>query len=184
MNMRYVERRLAELGRGRVRHVSGAQAEEFLKSMGASDFNSLRPHPNPPPKRKIWTREKVRDYQKARRKTVTGKMETARSNLRAVYSLTLEEYESLYASQSGACAICGGAIVKGFDPIAERSGTRGPLPNSAHVDHDHACCAGRKSCGRCIRGLLCGRCNAAIGHFRDDPDLIRRAADYVTTHRR
>lgn len=30
-----------------------------------------------------------------------------------------------------------------------------------------------------LRGFLCGSCNTAIGHLRDDPALIRAAADYV-----
>lgn len=52
-----------------------------------------------------------------------------------------------------------------------------------HVDHDHRCCPPKsvqyRTCGKCVRGFLCGTCNRAIGMLRDDPDTVRRAADYL-----
>ncbi len=35
------------------------------------------------------------------------------------------------------------------------------------IDHDHACCPGQSSCGKCIRGVLCVRCNTFIAHFEN-----------------
>lgn len=47
------------------------------------------------------------------------------------------------------------------------------------VDHDHACCPGKKSCGACVRGVLCGGCNRALAHLGDDPRRLVRLADYL-----
>ena len=46
---------------------------------------------------------------------------------------------------------------------------------SVHVDHDH-------DTGR-IRGLLCFRCNNALGDFEESAELLTRAAEYVFHHR-
>lgn len=47
------------------------------------------------------------------------------------------------------------------------------------VDHDHACCTGTGSCGRCVRGMLCGGCNTALGYVRDDPQRLEALAAYL-----
>lgn len=49
----------------------------------------------------------------------------------------------------------------------------------AAVDHDHSCCPGRRSCGKCVRGVLCHRCNQGLGLFRDNPAYLEAAADYL-----
>jgi hypothetical protein len=80
-------------------------------------------------------------------------------HLRNKFGLTPEEYEAILESQGGVCALCDAAPTPGI---------------SLHVDHDHG--TGE------IRGLLCMRCNNALGLFREDPHLLRRAARYVTSH--
>lgn len=86
------------------------------------------------------------------------------------YNITRLDYEAMLASQNGVCAVCGrlpDATKRGFS-----------------IDHDHACCPeASKSCGRCIRGILCGPCNRAIGMLRDDPDIITAAANYILKYR-
>ncbi|WP_437104985.1 endonuclease VII domain-containing protein [Streptomyces sp. enrichment culture] len=56
------------------------------------------------------------------------------------------------ASQGGVCCVCLSAV-------------------PAHVDHCH-------ETGR-VRGVLCFSCNAALGQFKNQPDVMRRAAAYV-----
>lgn len=43
-----------------------------------------------------------------------------------------------------------------------------------HVDHDHNCCSGQRTCGKCVRGIICNRCNKAVDKY--EKGLIR--ADY------
>jgi hypothetical protein len=90
--------------------------------------------------------------------------------IRIKYSLTREQYDALLDAQGGGCAICG----------TTQAGNRGRMLN---VDHDHACCAGHKSCGQCVRGLLCARCNVGLGAFQDNPDRMVAAAAYLMTRR-
>jgi hypothetical protein len=52
----------------------------------------------------------------------------------------------------------------------------GKNPNSVHADHDHR--TGK------MRSLLCAHCNRGLGFFKDVPDLLLRAAEYLTRHAR
>ena len=76
---------------------------------------------------------------------------------RKMYQITLDQYEALLASQDGGCAICGSA-------------------EYLHIDHDHGCCPGKVSCGRCVRGILCAACNTGRGRVDDIAWLEARIA--------
>ena len=79
------------------------------------------------------------------------------------YGLTIERYEELLNAQGGVCAICG----KDEPNEHGRTGTRFKLS----VDHCH-------DTNR-VRGLLCQKCNRALGLLGDDVDLLRKAIDYL-----
>jgi len=81
------------------------------------------------------------------------------------YGITAADYDAMLAKQGGGCAICGEACSSG---------------RRLAVDHNHACCPGDKTCGRCVRGLLCGACNQGIGKLGDSPRLLIAAASYLT----
>ena len=76
------------------------------------------------------------------------------------YRRRLPWYKETLAEQGGGCAICG----------------KPPNGKKLCVDHDHRCCPGVRSCGNCVRGLLCSDCN--LGNFHDDPAVMRAAAEY------
>lgn len=84
-------------------------------------------------------------------------------HLKHRFNLTLEQWDEMVAAQGGACYLC--------DEPLDLESTR-----KVHVDHDHSCCRGDKTCGRCIRGLACDLCNRGIGAFGDDPDRMERVA--------
>lgn len=86
--------------------------------------------------------------------------------LKLHYGLTVESYEQLLAAQGGGCAIC---------TVSEPGGPG----NRFQVDHDHQCCPGVGSCGRCIRGLLCSNCNTMVGLAKDDPQRLMAAVRYL-----
>jgi hypothetical protein len=66
--------------------------------------------------------------------------------------MTLADFDALLLSQGGDCAICGTT-----DP--------GGRWDQWHIDHDHTCCPGVRSCGECIRGVLCSGCNRKLGYL-------------------
>jgi hypothetical protein len=70
----------------------------------------------------------------------------------------------LFEAQGGRCAICG---------------KHDSVIGSLCLDHDHACDECADGCPECIRGLLCRDCNWGLGWFRDNPESLRVAAQYV-----
>lgn len=51
-----------------------------------------------------------------------------------------------------------------------------------HLDHDHNCCPGTTSCGKCIRGILCERCNHCLGNAGDNVQTMRNLIAYLEAH--
>ena len=78
------------------------------------------------------------------------------------YKIKREEIAEKLKVQSYSCPICGADI-------------RGRYV----VDHNHACCSGTKSCGMCVRGFLCDKCNLGLGAFRDSVETLLKAVKYL-----
>lgn len=86
-----------------------------------------------------------------------GKRRYSSSKLQHRYGITLAEYNEMLETQSGSCAICGVTPTEHDERLC--------------VDHNH-------ETGK-VRGLLCSRCNLAIGILQDSPELCQSATDYL-----
>ena len=72
-------------------------------------------------------------------------------------------HAAMLAAQGGGCAICGG-----------QQTTKGK--NELSVDHCHTT--------GMVRGLLCNKCNQALGLSDDEPGRLRMMADYIERSRK
>lgn len=69
----------------------------------------------------------------------------------------LKWYDDKLLEQKGLCAICNSNLVKPY------------------IDHDHL--------RGILRGLLCSNCNVGLGHFKDDPEHLKRASNYIEKYK-
>jgi hypothetical protein len=79
--------------------------------------------------------------------------------LKHMFGITLADFNRMVEEQNNCCAICGEKFTK-----------------TPHVDHDHET--------RRIRRLLCLQCNSGLGQFRDNEELLIKAADYLKVFRK
>lgn len=90
------------------------------------------------------------------------------------YGITDEDYQQLLVEQHNRCAVCKVDFGTGAAKI--------------NIDHDHNCCSGAKSCGKCLRGLLCSNCVTIAGmvetRFKYMEDMFVYLTHYLKEGRR
>lgn len=86
-------------------------------------------------------------------------------HFRQTFGISLADYMRKLDQQGGVCACCG---------LPETATIKGEV-RWLSVDHCHA--------SGDVRDLLCGNCNQGLGRFRDDPALLRKAAEYLERHK-
>jgi hypothetical protein len=79
------------------------------------------------------------------------------SKLKSKFGITLEQKEILFKGQGNCCAIC--------------KSTQNTKNRDWDVDHCHDTNA--------IRGILCSNCNRALGLFKDSPENLLSAYEYL-----
>lgn len=123
-----------------------------------------------PLKIKDMTRAQLKEYKRSwvrknyMKSLVSQKMATMRFRLKQKYNITPEKLKEIVASQNNKCAICG-------NPETRKcyGATR-----SLSIDHNHTT--------GIVRSLLCSGCNWMIGHAKENPSTLRRAAEYLERH--
>lgn len=93
-------------------------------------------------------------------KKVTRPKTGRRDNLKTRYNITPEEWTEMFTKQNQRCAVC----------KTTESAYRNNKPRFC-VDHCHA--TGK------IRGILCSKCNAAIGMIDENPEILKGIAEYL-----
>lgn len=71
------------------------------------------------------------------------------AQMKSRYGLTPQQYDNKLSEQNGICTLCGA------DPTVQE--------RRFSVDHDHECCSGQRSCGKCVRDIICANCNRKVG---------------------
>lgn len=109
-------------------------------------------------------KERFKEY--AKKRFVGYKSKHRENTLKIRYGIDSIRYEELLSEQKGVCAIC-------LKPETARhqSGTIRKLA----VDHCHKT--------GLVRGLLCSKCNPAIGYFEHNTDRLERAKTYLLKHK-
>ena len=104
--------------------------------------------------------ERLNAYRREHNATPERKRKQRDTYYRRTFGISADDVDAMLEAQGGGCAICG---------------ERPQRLASLHVDHCHG--TGR------IRGLLCLNCNQGIGKLGEDPERLRRAAEYLTRTR-
>lgn len=112
----------------------------------------------------LWLPEKLF----SKRKTSSDKLATYCKACHSAYAresrynLTAEDLMAMIHQQGGTCRLCPARLADGYC-----------------VDHNHECCPGTKTCGECVRGLLCQECNKLIGKLESDRERLTKMLAYL-----
>ena len=144
--------------------------EKFTKTRGKFNANCKKCTSEKERKRRANFSEERKEKEKQkdrnrRHRRIDGNFPISwKYNLKK-YGLSPEEYDKIFITQNGKCAICNKE-----ETIITKYGYKARM----HVDHNH-------STGK-IRELLCSACNHAIGLFKENVEVMKSAIEYLIKH--
>lgn len=109
--------------------------------------------------------DEYRDYVARNREKVSAAKRAQKYRWR--FNMEIADVEARFAAAGDSCEVCG----------IHRDATHN---QTLVLDHDHNCCPGEQTCGRCVRGVLCTKCNVGLGALDDDPLRVIALMDYIT----
>jgi Recombination endonuclease VII len=153
-----LERRAAEKRKDRYQ----ANREAIIAKVGA--YNK---RPEVAKRRRVNSAGWSKKYRDGHRDEINARARAARDPAKDSVRRRNEKYgkgwAQLIEDQHGLCYMCD-------QPLDFKS------VRAVHVDHDHGCCPGKRTCGWCILGISCHGCNTGAGKFGDDEDRMELAA--------
>lgn len=131
---------------------------EEARAIGRRKWEAIKADPERLERHRAYHAEHKREWAKANRDR--ARRNQRNSFIRTHFGLEPEDYDRMLAEQGGVCAICRG----------------GPVGRHKYlcVDHDHATGA--------VRGLLCDKCNRAIGLLGDSAERLSTALAYLASY--
>ena len=111
-------------------------------------------------RRESYLKRKEKILAQERRYRASTPERFRRTQYKRRYGITLEQFHEMIDAQGGRCAICCDL----FKPAKKTKLT-------IHVDHCHQTMK--------VRGILCAKCNVALGLFSDSAERLQAAINYL-----
>jgi len=89
------------------------------------------------------------------------------NHIERTFGLDAEDFQEMMEDQDGRCLICERLFHDNLPP---------------NVDHDHSCCPSKRTCGKCVRGLVCLPCNIRLATV-EDSKWMKKAEWYLEIYR-
>jgi hypothetical protein len=139
-------------------HKVGRKTDHILKNIDSESMTAECSECGP-----TYIRKRTVTYKYAKRvRYRCGAYERDRKR-KKLFQISSDQLLKKLADQNFRCSICLSTIDL----------------DSCRIDHDHSCCPGRETCGHCVRGVLCSKCNVVLGALEDNVDAFERAIIYL-----